>query len=182
MLMGSATETEWPRGVAGTEWSWHELQEQNDHETNCRNRMIMRRVAGTECSCEELQKQIDHGGVAGTGPSECSPWPGTEWSRDQFKEQNAHGKSYRNRMTTGKLQEQVLLNARPDQEQNDHETSCRNRMLMERATETEWPQGSCLDRMVMRRVEGTECSWVEQQKQNDQETSWRNRMLRGRAK
>ncbi len=94
------------RGVAGTECSWDELQEQNDHETSCRNRMIMRRVAGPECSWVELQKQNDQGGVAGTGPSECSSWPATESSRDELKEQNAHGKSNRSRMTTGELQEQ----------------------------------------------------------------------------
>jgi hypothetical protein len=54
---------------------------------------------------------------------------GTEGSRDELKEQNAHGKSNRKRMT------------------------------ME----------SCRDRIIMRRVSGTECSWEEElQKQNDQ--------------
>jgi hypothetical protein len=41
----------------------------------------------------------------------------------EFKEQNVHGKSYSNRMTTGELQGQVLLDARPDQEQNHNEKS-----------------------------------------------------------
>jgi len=172
------------RRVAGTECSGEE--QQNNHETSCRNRMTAGELQGQVLlNARSGQEQNDHEtscrnrmliGRATTG---------------ELQEQKAHGKSNRNRMTEGEVQGQVLLNARPDQEQNHHETSWRNRMLMGRATETEWPRGSCRNRMLMGRtketewsrgsssdrsfrmlalirnrmikrpVEGTECSWAE---------------------